>query len=131
VKNRIVVFLAALIALIGLAAPAASASPAPKPVHVNSQGKPVRGPDDFPTCNPCHIVMNALNGEYGITYPGVGSPAEVTTSPGTSTVEADPDAPCCDGAVIHNNNGNCLKISTFAVLRLAGRRDYFPVGGPA
>lgn len=88
--NRILIFFAALMAVIGLAAPAASAS--------SSVGT---------GCSPCHLMTN-VNTSVGITYPGIGSQVTVTTSPGSSTVEWVNEA--YGIVVIHNNNGYCLKM---------------------
>jgi hypothetical protein len=105
VRYRILAVLATLATVIGLATPAASAS---------SQSAPP-GPgwtlvtEASSGCNPCHLIAN-VDHSLGITYPGTGKQATVTTSPGNSTVEFINNTE----AIIHNNNNNCLKMDDAA-----------------
>jgi hypothetical protein len=101
VRYRIPVVLAALMTVIGLAAPAASAS--------SQQAPPGTGwtlvSEASSSCNPCELVAN-VDQSLGITYPGTGDQATVTASPGNSYVEYANNTE----VLIHNHNGNCLSM---------------------
>lgn len=100
-RYRILAVLAALMTVICLAEPAASASSQPAPpgpgwtlVSEASSG-----------CNPCHLMAN-VDHSLGVTYPGTGDQATVTASPGNTTAEFINNTE----VIIHNNNGNCLSM---------------------
>jgi len=95
-RNRVLGILAALTAVIGLSATAASAGTGPA-TGVNATG----------CSTSCEIFTNVDQGAgLGITYPGTGNQAVVTPAPGNSTVETT------DSGTVHirNHNGNCLQM---------------------
>jgi hypothetical protein len=101
VRYRILGVFAAVMTVFGLAAPAASASSQSTP-----PGTGWTLVSEAPqSCNPCHLMAN-VDHSLGITYPGTGEQATVTTSPGSSTVEFVTNTK----VLIHNNNGNCLEM---------------------
>jgi Ricin-type beta-trefoil lectin domain-like len=94
-RYRILAIFGALTAILSLSAPAASGS------SNLSSANPV----PMALCDPCYFWAND-NTSVGITYPGIGNQATVTTSPGNSTVME-----LSSGYVmIQNNNGNCLRM---------------------
>jgi hypothetical protein len=72
-----------------------------------------------PRLGPFHIMTND-NHSVGITYPGAGNQATITTNPGNSHVTQ------LGGGIvyIHNDNGNCLRMrdaaNSFAVMEESG-----------
>ena len=99
-RYRMPVILAAVMAVIGLSAPAALAGPLP-----SANNCPVGE-----TSPPYHIVTNT-NQSLGITYHGPGNQATITSSPGISRFEV---AGCLSNGlavwVIHNSSDNCLRM---------------------
>lgn len=88
-RYRILAVLAALMVVIGLATPAASASTQSAPAVADSWSG--------------HLVAN-VDHSLGVTFPGTGHQATVTTSPGNTTIEFIN----ATDVIIKNNNGNCL-----------------------
>jgi len=87
----------ALLALIGLSAPAASASAAP---HMRPAASCADGP------GPYHLEANSAR-SLGLTYHGAGNQVTVTPSIGDTTLECvGPDT-----YVLHNNAGNCIRMT--------------------
>lgn len=110
-RYRSLVILVAFIAVIGLSAPAAFAESNPSPTHGNGITATVAGP--------FHIIAND-NTSVGITYPGTGDQATITSNPGTSYLEGA----TASTWVIHNSNGNCLRMrdanNNYAVMEESG-----------
>lgn len=110
-RYRILAVLAALTAAIGLAAAAAPAASAAVSARYVRYITPRLGP---------YNIMTNDNHSVGITYPGPGNQATITTNPGNSHVTQ------LGGGIvtIHNDNGNCLRMrdaaNSFAVMEESG-----------
>lgn len=87
-RYRIFGILAALMTVIGLWAPAVA----------------------FAGTSPPYHLMTNDNSSVGITYPGPGNQATITSNPGKTYFEADGEYAKVTAFVIHNHNGNCLRM---------------------
>jgi hypothetical protein len=117
-RFRIGVILVALMALTGLSAPVAFASS-----HLPSAGPDLPltpGCTVGTTYGPWDLVPN-VNPAVGVTYPGVGKQATVTSNSGSTYFK------CLGGGGtydIYNSNGNCLRMrdgnNGYAVMEESG-----------
>jgi len=121
-RYRIPVILVAVMALIGLSAPAALAGPnLPHLRPARSLSLALSIPvncTNGTTYGPYHLMTN-VDHSLGLHYPGPGNQAIVTSNPGKSYFY------CNHGVyAIHNANGNCLRMhdasSGYAVFEQSG-----------
>jgi hypothetical protein len=107
-RHRIPVIVVTILALIGLAAPAASAASRPHPLIAGAVPSDIVPISCASFLGVTYHIMSNDDSSVGIDYQGTGKLTKVTTSPGDSNLTCVNSS--SDYTDIHNNAGNCIRM---------------------